>query len=76
MKYLIDNEVDTKLVTMIFDPASPILQDYLNAYESGKSELALKFVETLSSGTVKNKKEANKWLALQYQQHTEKKANK
>jgi len=67
LKFLTDNKIDPNLASDVLNPASPILQDYLNAYETGKSETALKFIKTLSSEEVKNKAEANQWLATQYQ---------
>jgi hypothetical protein len=67
LNFFTDNEIDPKIASDILNPASPILQDYLNAYESRKSETALKFIKRLSSEEVKNKVEANQWLATQYQ---------
>ena len=66
LKFLKDNNFDSNLALNVLNPKSPILSDNLNAYESGKSKLALEFITVLSSNEVKNKEEANRWLAGQY----------
>ena len=67
--FLKDNNMDYGQSSKVFNPASPILSDYLNAYESSKSKKALDFIKKVSSGTVNSKAEANQWLAQQYQKY-------
>lgn len=71
LEYLTENKIDSGLAQNILDPVSPILKDYLNAYEEDNSKKALDFIKLLSSSTVKNKEEANEWLVTQYQQSSE-----
>ncbi|HBQ61120.1 MAG TPA: hypothetical protein DD671_16245 [Balneolaceae bacterium] len=66
LKILTDNNFSPELADQVLDPRSPILQDYLNAYESSMSEKALNLIKQLSGDKVNNKKEANQWLASQY----------
>tara|TARA_R110001599_G_scaffold24835_3_gene89269 strand:- start:63359 stop:64426 length:1068 start_codon:yes stop_codon:yes gene_type:complete len=66
LRFLKDNNFDSNYASDILNPKSPILSDYLNAYESSKSKLAFEFISKISSGEVKNKDEANEWLSSQY----------
>lgn len=66
LKYLTDNNFPPELAGEILDHRSPILHDYLNAYESDMSNLAFNFLQNISENDLVNKKEANQWLASQY----------
>ncbi|MDZ7805962.1 MAG: hypothetical protein U5K71_02470 [Gracilimonas sp.] len=67
LKMLTDKNFPAELADQVLDHRSPILQDYLNAYEPGMSETALSFIKQLSDNTVTNKKEANQWLTSHYE---------
>lgn len=67
LKILTDNNFPPELADQVLDHRSPILQDYLNAFEPGMSETALNFIKQLSDHTVTNKKEANQWLTSHYE---------
>lgn len=72
LKILTDNNFPPELSDQVLDHRSPILQDYLNAYEPRMSEKALNFIKQLSGHTVTNKKEANQWLTSKYETNRKK----
>lgn len=67
LTYLTDSGFPSSLSDQVLDFRSPILMDYLNAYEPGMSEIAFNFIKTISNGGVSNKKEANQWLTSKYE---------
>lgn len=67
IKILTDNNFPDELADQVLDHRSPILQDYLNAYDSGMSEKALNFIKQLSGHKVTNKIEGNQWLTSKYE---------
>lgn len=67
LKILVKHYSDSNNSQYILNPSSPLLMDYLNAHLKKKSELAFNFIQQVSPEKIDNKKEANEWLASQYQ---------